>query len=103
MAFVIVQGTGCKKEVGIPQEEHVAATLKINSKADHPDQEYDPNGDQDGGGNGYPDNEFTFPHYTGACTCGKYPKCHPSPTTPIDPGYYPLGPDAGPQPHFPPR
>jgi len=98
MAFVIVQGTGCKKEVGIPQEEHVEATLKINSKADHPDEEYDPNGDQDGGGNGYPDNEFTFPHNTGTCYCKKFKTCHPD--VPMTNPNVPGG-DWGPQPGFP--
>lgn len=61
IAFATLLGTGCKKDEVKPQEQKIEL-VRPQAKADI---------------GGYTDGPSTFPHNTGACTCGKYPGCHP--------------------------
>lgn len=106
MAFAIVLGASCKKE-SLQKEksatDHIEAEKEIELKVEKTSSippppwsdDYDDGGGQEGDGGlngpGYPDNENTFPHNTGICTCGRFIGCHwkgsppNSPETPYSP------------------
>jgi len=82
LAFVIVLGTSCKKEVSSPSEvESVSKKADIRwglpgTSTPPSTIDYDQGLDQSDWG--YPYNPNVFPHNTGVCNCGMFSNCHPS-------------------------